>query len=66
MFNNNSDFYPTPKRIIDKMLTGIDFKTISSVLEPEAGKGDIVDEVVNKFKYCTYSYNKNEDRKSVV
>lgn len=60
MFNNNSDFYPTPKRIIDKMLTGIDFKTISSVLEPEAGKGDIVDEVVNKFKYCTYSYNKND------
>lgn len=60
MFKDNPDFYPTPKRIIDKMLSGIDFKLISSVLEPSAGKGNIVDAVIDKLKYShSYSYNKN-------
>jgi len=59
MFNNNPDFYPTPTRIIDKMLAGIDFKLIQTVLEPSAGKGNIVEAVNNKFKYShSYSYNK--------
>lgn len=58
MFTNNKNFYPTPKSIIDKMLVGIDFRTIKTVLEPEAGKGDIVEAVSNKFKYANYSYNK--------
>lgn len=39
----NKDFYPTPKDLIDRMLEGIDFKYINSVLEPSAGKGDLVD-----------------------
>lgn len=59
MFNNNPDFYPTPKKLIDKMLSGIDFTKINTVLEPSAGKGDIVETVVNKFKYARY-YNRNE------
>ena len=32
MFNNNQDYFPTPQRIIDKMLSGIDFKLISTVM----------------------------------
>ena len=41
------------------MLTGIDFKYISSVLEPSAGKGDLVEAVMDKFKYVhSYSYNR--------
>lgn len=38
----NPDFYPTPKNVIEIMLNGhqIEGKTI---LEPQAGKGDIVD-----------------------
>ena len=39
MFDNNPDFYPTPTRIIDKMLAGIDFKLIQTVLEPECREG---------------------------
>jgi RNase P/RNase MRP subunit p29 len=59
MFKDNQDFYPTPRKIIDKMLMGIDFNMIQSVLEPSAGKGNIVDEVKNKFKYAhSYSYNR--------
>lgn len=37
------DFYPTPRKLIEKMLSGIDFSMISTVLEPSAGKGDICD-----------------------
>lgn len=43
MFKDNKDFYPTPENIIDKMVTGLDFAFIHSVLEPSAGKGNIVD-----------------------
>lgn len=38
-----NEFYPTPKNLIDKMLKGTDLSMISSVLEPSAGKGDIVE-----------------------
>lgn len=56
MFNNNPDFYPTPKSLINKMVSSIDFKLISSVLEPSAGKGDIVEVVLDKFKYAHSLY----------
>lgn len=38
-----NEFYPTPKNLIDKMLEGTDLSMVSSVLEPSAGKGDIVE-----------------------
>jgi hypothetical protein len=59
MFNNIQDFFPTPVNIIDKMLFGIDFKQINSVLEPSGGKGDILDFVKNKLKYSRSSYCNN-------
>lgn len=38
----NKDFYPTPADVIEQMLIGVDiFNKI--ILEPSAGKGDIVD-----------------------
>lgn len=37
------DFYPTPGHLIDKMLSGVDFSMIKSILEPSAGKGNIVE-----------------------
>lgn len=39
---NNKDFYPTPDNVIDLMLKGEDL-TNKVVLEPSAGKGNIVD-----------------------
>ena len=38
----NRDFYPTPKPVIERMLSGIDIYN-NVILEPSAGKGDIVD-----------------------
>ncbi len=51
MFTNNKEFYPTPSNIINKMLIGIDFEKINSILEPSAGKGDLVAAVKDKLKY---------------
>ena len=54
----NSEFYPTPKKLIDKMLEGTDLSMVFSVLEPSAGKGDIV-EVLDKLQG---SYGRNYER----
>lgn len=35
-------FYPTPPNLADKLLEGIDWRYMQSVLEPSAGKGNIV------------------------
>lgn len=48
MFTENRDFYPTPKNLIDKMLCDLDFSVIKSILEPSAGKGDIVEALKKK------------------
>lgn len=57
MFKDNSDFYPTPKALINKMLNKIDFKRIQTVLEPNAGKGDLVESIIKQFEY-TKSYHR--------
>lgn len=38
----NDEFYPTPDSLIEKMLEGLDYRMIGSVLEPSAGKGDLL------------------------
>ena len=37
-----SEFYPTPKALAEKMIDGIDWTYVHTVLEPSAGKGDIL------------------------
>jgi len=48
----NKDFYPTPDSLIRKMLTGIKYiGSMDKILEPSAGKGDILDYIVkNEFR----------------
>ena len=62
----NKDFYPTPVKVVEKMLEGIDWKNNYqplNVLEPSAGKGDIVDIIYKNFnsvanaKYNRYNNN---------
>lgn len=55
MFEENRDFYPTPERVIEKMLEGVDFDMVSSVLEPSAGKGDLAEGINTIFQRRTYS-----------
>jgi hypothetical protein len=37
----DSEFFPTPPKLISRMLAGIDWGEVTTVLEPSAGKGDI-------------------------
>jgi phospholipid N-methyltransferase len=50
MFDIPEEYYPTPKTLIHKMLQDVDFCSVRAVLEPSAGTGNIVEEVLNKFE----------------
>ncbi len=53
---NLIEFYPTPSTLLDKILEGADWRYIGTVLEPSAGKGDIVEYVKEKSgKYPYYN-----------
>jgi hypothetical protein len=54
MFKDNPNFFPTPEKLIHKMLNYIDFGTIKTVLEPSAGKGDLVEAIQKRLKYEQY------------
>lgn len=47
----NKGFYPTPESLLDKMFSKIEKNNISNILEPSAGKGNIVDYFQNKLIY---------------
>ena len=53
----NKDFYPTPKSVVDLMISGVDYQN-KILLDPSAGKGDILD-AVDTGKW--YSVNDNFD-----
>lgn len=53
---NNKNFYPTPKPLIRKMLAKVQ-GTPKKVLEPSAGKGDIVEYCQGKWGNSRYSNN---------
>jgi hypothetical protein len=61
MHNIPEEYYPTPLHIINKMVDGIDFNYISSVLEPSAGEGHLVKIVADKMDYKHNNYS--HDRK---
>lgn len=50
----SSEFYPTPPELVDKMLSGLDFSRIETVLEPSAGKGDILRGIALQENRCSY------------
>lgn len=39
----DTQFYPTPRNIAGKLMEGIDWSQITSILEPSAGRGDLVE-----------------------
>ncbi len=45
---DNKNFYPTPDNVIFKMLEKVDLNNYSSILEPSAGKGNIIKALINK------------------
>ena len=44
-------FYPTPDELADRMLEGVDWAKVRTVLEPSAGKGDLVRAVMRRTWY---------------
>lgn len=44
------ELYPTPESVVEKMLDGVNLNYVKTVLEPSAGKGDIVKSVKNHAK----------------
>lgn len=46
MFNKN--FYPTPRTLVSKMIQGLSFSHKSKVLDPSAGKGNILSVVFDQ------------------
>ena len=51
-----SEFYPTPAALVEKMIEGIDWDYIHTILEPSAGKGDIL-RVLAKTERSQYRYD---------
>lgn len=42
-------FYPTPPALAERLLSGIEWERVGNVLEPQAGKGNIVRAVMEKY-----------------
>lgn len=42
-----SEFYPTPESLAAKILDGVDWRYIHTILEPSAGKGDLLRAIAN-------------------
>ena len=53
-----SEFYPTPESLVIKMLEGIEWDYIHTILEPSAGKGDILRTLaVKEIIYCKKGFD---------
>lgn len=63
MFYDNADFYPTPEALAEYMVSMADLRRVRFVLEPSAGKGDLVKALKNKMEYVEYnSYTEKHGR----
>ena len=57
---NLIEFYPTPESLLDKILEGVDWRKVRSILEPSAGRGDIVNYILTHADKYPY-YNSHID-----
>jgi len=60
----NKDFFPTPLEVIKKMIEGEDIEN-KTILEPSAGKGNIVDFLIN-YESKVIACENNEDLKKIL
>ena len=56
-YNFNEEFYPTPKSLLNKIFEGVDWKQVDTILEPSAGKGDIIEFIQNSEEAHRYHHN---------
>lgn len=57
------NYYPTPKRLINKMVSKIkNHNAIEYILEPSAGKGNIIEGLTDEYKYSSeYKYSRQKN-----
>lgn len=53
-WDNVEEFYPTPETLLEEITKEIDFKKITSILEPSAGSGNIIEFCLSKCKKYYY------------
>ena len=58
MFEN--EFYPTPEDLAARMVGMVDLAKVRTVLEPSAGKGDLLDALEKRIKESYYRYDANK------
>lgn len=58
LFSDNKDFYPTPAWLVERMVQGVEI--CGRILEPSAGKGDIVKILLEWHKNHRYGYDNRE------
>ncbi len=58
---NVEEFYPTPKSLLEKATAEIKWWMVKTILEPSAGKGDIVDYICGCSKYLTWQKDADID-----
>jgi len=49
----DKNFYPTPLLLADRMFRKINFSSVTTVLEPSAGKGDLI-EILEEYRHDNY------------
>lgn len=59
-------FYPTPRSLSLNMIKDINFKEITTVLEPSTGKCDLAEVVADKLKTYKNSYGNKQDYKKSI
>lgn len=55
-------FYPTPQDLVEYMLDKVDWDDVKFVLEPSAGKGDILERAVLGSKFLSYQRRRRSHR----
>jgi hypothetical protein len=51
----NEEFFPTPPELAEKMLDGLEFGYRDTILEPSAGKGDLIEAIKEKAGYQRFN-----------
>ena len=49
----DSEFYPTPSNVAGVLIAGIDWRNIETILEPSAGKGDLIEYALRRNEHFT-------------
>ncbi len=64
--SQDADFYPTPSEVAGKLLGCVDWKRVKTIIEPSAGKGDLIDHAKaarrGYYRRLTHSYYGDYDK----